>query len=97
MRETRDYHTYILNKLGQCYLEAGNFRDSLSILEKSLQMNKQLKGADDASNCEVYQIMSRAYIKMKDYDQSMKLLQRMMQLSSLAYGEQSEQVGNVFL
>ena len=41
--------------------------------------------------------MSRAYIKMKDYDQSMKLLQRMMQLSSLAYGEQSEQVGNVFL
>ena len=60
-------------------------------------MNKQLKGPDDASNCEVYQIMSRAYLKMKDYDQSMKLLQRMMQLSTTTYGEQSEQVGNVYL
>lgn len=60
-------------------------------------MNKQLKGQDDASNCEVYQIMSRAYLKMKDYDQSMKLLQRMMQLSTTTYGEQSEQVGNVYL
>ena len=54
MRETRDYHTYILNKLGQCYLEAGNYRDAISLLEKSLQMNKQLKGVDDASNCEIF-------------------------------------------
>ena len=63
VRETRDYHTFILNKLGQCYLEAGNYRDSLQLLEKSLQMNGQLKGTDDPSNCEIYQIMSRVYLK----------------------------------
>ena len=78
MRETRDYHTYILNKLGQCYLEAGNYRDAISLLEKSLQMNKQLKGQNDPSNCEIYQIMSRVYVKQRDYDSALKFLQRMM-------------------
>lgn len=41
--------------------------------------------------------MSRVYIKMRDYDQSVKLLRKMMFLSSEAYGESSEQVGNVHL
>jgi len=54
MRETRDYHTYILNRLGQCYCNAGNYRDALSLLEKSLQMNQKLKGPNDASNCEIF-------------------------------------------
>lgn len=97
MRETRDYHTYILNKLGQCYLEAGNYRDALSLLDKSLQMNKQLKGQNHCSNCEIYQIMARVYLKQRDYDSSLKLLQRMMLLSTESYGEDSEQVGNVYL
>lgn len=77
MRETRDYHTYINNKLGQCYFEAGKYRDALSLLEKSSQMNKQLKGPNDASNCEIYQIMCRVYTKLRDYDSSIKLLLRM--------------------
>jgi len=41
--------------------------------------------------------MSKVYIKMRDYDQSVKLLRKMMFLSSEAYGESSEQVGNVHL
>ncbi len=54
MGETRDYHTYILNRLGQCYCDAGKYRDALSLLDKDLQMNEQLKGINDASNCEIY-------------------------------------------
>ena len=60
-------------------------------------MNKQLKGVSDASNCEIYQIMARVYTKQRDYDSSLKLLQKMMELSQENYGEESEQVGNVFL
>ena len=41
--------------------------------------------------------MTRVYTKQRDYDSSLKLLQRMMQLSRESYGEDSEQVGNVFL
>lgn len=53
-------------------------------------MNKQLKGDADASNCEIYQIMSKVYQKMRDYDQSVKLLKKMMFLSRDTYGDQSE-------
>ena len=60
-------------------------------------MNKQLKGPNDASNCEIYQIMCRVYTKLRDYDSSIKLLLRMKQLSSDSYGTDSEQVGNVYL
>ena len=60
-------------------------------------MNKQLKGVDDASNCEIFQIMARVYTKQRDYDSSLKYLQRMMDLSRQSYGEESEQVGNVYL
>lgn len=60
-------------------------------------MNKQLKGQNHCSNCEIYQIMARVYLKQRDYDSSLKLLQRMMLLSTESYGEDSEQVGNVYL
>lgn len=41
--------------------------------------------------------MTRVYNKQRDYDSSIKLLQRMMQLSKEAFGGDSEQVGNVYL
>ena len=97
MKETREYHTYILNRLGQCYSNAGDYRGALNLLDKSLKMNQQLKGENDASNCEIYQIMAKVYLKIRDYDQSAKLLKRMMILSNQTYGESSEQVGNVHL
>ena len=31
-------------------MEAGNFKDALSLLEKSLKMNKQVLGEDHPSN-----------------------------------------------
>lgn len=60
-------------------------------------MNEQLKGPNDASNCEIYQIKTKVYVKMRDFDMSVKLLQKMMLLSKDSYGEESEQVGNVYL
>jgi cytochrome c-type biogenesis protein CcmH/NrfG len=39
VEETKDYHTHLLTMLGRCYLEAGNYKDSAALLEKSLAMN----------------------------------------------------------
>ena len=36
---TKQYHSHILTLLGNCYMEAGNFKDALSLLEKSHKMN----------------------------------------------------------
>jgi len=38
--QTREYHTQVLTLLGRCYMEAGNYKDALNLLEKSLSMNK---------------------------------------------------------
>ena len=41
--------------------------------------------------------MARVHTKQRDYDSSLKYLQRMMDLSRQAYGAESEQAGNVHL
>ena len=40
LEETKQFHSHILTLLGKCYIEAGNFKDALSLLEKALKMNK---------------------------------------------------------
>jgi tetratricopeptide (TPR) repeat protein len=40
IQETRDYHVQILTKVGQCYLEAGNYQDALNLFDKSLALSK---------------------------------------------------------
>jgi hypothetical protein len=39
-------------------MEAGNFKDALSLLEKSLKMNKQVLGEDHHTNCDIYMVMA---------------------------------------
>jgi tetratricopeptide (TPR) repeat protein len=57
--ETREYHTHILKLLGRCYMEAGNFKDALNLLDKSLTMNYQLEGQDHISNCDILLLISQ--------------------------------------
>ena len=55
-------------------MEAGNFKDALSLLEKSLKMNKQVMGDDHPSNCEIYLVMSHVHQKLKDFDSGINYL-----------------------
>ena len=55
-------------------MEAGNFKDALSLLEKSLKMNKQVQGEEHISNCSIFVTMSHVYAKMKDYDNAVNYL-----------------------
>jgi hypothetical protein len=38
-------------------MEAGNFKDALSLLEKSLKMNRQIMGDTHESNGQIYMVM----------------------------------------
>lgn len=40
LEQTKQFHSHILTLLGKCYMEAGNYKDALSLLDKSLKMNK---------------------------------------------------------
>lgn len=55
-------------------MEAGNYKDALSLLEKSLKMNKQVMGEDHLSNCEIYIVMSHVYQKLKDFENGINYL-----------------------
>lgn len=55
-------------------MEAGNFKDALSLLEKSLKMNRQVMGEDHHSNCLIYMAMSHVHQRLKDFDTAVNLL-----------------------
>ena len=61
--------------LGKCYMEAGNYKDSLSLLEKSLKMNVEILGGNHMSNAAIFTVVSNVYAKQKDYEKALKQLQ----------------------
>ena len=77
-------------------MEAGNFKDALSLLEKSLKMNKQVLGEDDINNCEIYTEIGHVYIKMKDYENALNYISKVWELYEAKYGRESEQVANCY-
>ena len=55
-------------------MEAGNYKDSLNLLDKSLAMTRQLKGNDTIDSCAIYSIIAKVHLKQKDYDTALKYL-----------------------
>ena len=78
-------------------MEAGNNKDALSLLEKSLKMNKQVQGEDHPSNCAIYTAISHVHQKMKDYDTAINYLSQVWELSQAKFGDNSEEVGRSYL
>ena len=68
--ETKQYHSSILTLLGKCHMEAGNFKDALSLLEKSLKMNMEVLGGDHMSNAQIFTVVSNVYTKQRDYEKA---------------------------
>lgn len=78
-------------------MEAGNFKDALSLLEKSLKMNKQVLGEDDVNNGEIYTEQAHVYIKMKEYEKALDQISKVYELYEAKFGKESEQVAKTFL
>ena len=56
-------------------MEAGNFKDALSLLEKSLKMNMDVLGGDHMSNAQIFTVVSNVYTKQKEFDKALLQLQ----------------------
>lgn len=78
-------------------MEAGNFKDALSLLEKSLKMNKQVMGEEHPSNCLIYIAMSHVYQRLKDFEKATQFLFQVWELYQKAFGEQSLEVARSYL
>ena len=44
-------------------MEAGNYKDALSLLDKSLKMNKQILGETHPSNGQILQVIGQVYLR----------------------------------
>jgi tetratricopeptide (TPR) repeat protein len=64
--------------LGKCYLEAGNYKDALSLLEKSLKMNVEILGGNHPSNATIFVVVSNVYTKLKEFDKAIAPLTNAM-------------------
>ncbi len=51
-------------------MEAGNYKDALSLLEKSLKMNMEVLGGDHMSNAQIFTVVSNVYSRQKDFEKA---------------------------
>lgn len=94
--ETKQYHTHILTLLGRCYLEAGGIEDAIGLLEKAIKMNHAIVGEDHLSNCTIFQAMSKAYVKKKDYTKALDSLTSVWELQEQHFGMKHESIAEVY-
>lgn len=78
-------------------MEAGNYKDALSLLEKSLKMNKQVLGEDSINNCNIYIVMAQVHTKLKEYENAITYLSNVWEIYEAKHGRKSEQVASIYL
>jgi len=78
-------------------MEAGNFKDALSLLEKSLKMNKQVMGEDHHSNCLIFIAMAHVHLKLKDFESAINYLFQVWEIYQAQFGATSLEVGKAYL
>lgn len=52
-------------------MEAGNYKDAISLLEKSLKMNIEVLGGDHMSNAQIFTVVGNVYAKQKEYEKAL--------------------------
>ena len=81
-------------------MEAGNYKDALSLLEKSLKMNMEVLGGDHMSNAQIFTVVSNVYTKQKEYEKAFSQLKKVEQIYLQHTNDetmQQEQLGNTYL
>ena len=96
LEETKQFHAHILTLLGKCYMEAGNLKDALELLDKSLAMNKKILGEEHISNSSIYQVLAQVYQKMKEYPAAIDYLEKTRDLIHNTYGKDSEHSVDIY-
>lgn len=81
-------------------MEAGNFKDALSLLEKSLKMNIDVLGGDHMSNAQIFTVVSNVYTKQKDFNKALLQLQKVEKIYMIHSNDvvqQQENLGKTYL
>lgn len=78
-------------------MEAGNYKDALSLLEKSHKMNKQIMGERDESNGQILMVVGQVCVRQGQYEKAIQSIEQALEIIIEAHGAQSEQVGNCYL
>ena len=78
-------------------MEAGNYKDSLNLLDKSLAMTRQLKGNDTIDSCAIYSIIAKVHLKQKDYDTALKYLQKVETITSQDDTSEPESLAGIYV
>lgn len=68
-------------------MEAGSYKDALSLLEKSLKMNQQVLGASDISNASIFIEISKVFVKNKNYELALDNIGKAWELADAKYGK----------
>ena len=55
-------------------MEAGNYKDAISLLEKSLKMNMEVLGGDHMSNAAIFTVVSNVFSKQREYEKAIQQL-----------------------
>lgn len=87
---TKQYHSHILTLLGNCYMEAGNYKDALSLLEKSHKMNKQIMGEKDESNGQILMVVGQVCTRQGQFEKAIASIKQALDIITEAHGPQSE-------
>ena len=78
-------------------MEAGNFKDALSLLDKSLKMNKQIMGENDQSNSQILMVIGQVCLRQKDFDRALETMHTAIEVIEQSGGGESEQLGSCYL
>jgi tetratricopeptide (TPR) repeat protein len=81
-------------------MEAGNYKDALSLLEKSLKMNMEVLGGDHMSNAQIFTVVSNVYTKQRDYEKALMQMKKVEQIYMQHSADplvRQEHLGNTYL
>lgn len=78
-------------------MEAGNYKDALSLLEKSHKMNKQIMGEKDESNGQILMVVGQVCTRQGQFEKAIASIKQALEIIQDAHGANSEQVGNCYL
>jgi len=84
--DAKQYHSHILALLSQCYVNTGNTKEALELLDKSLAFNKSVLGEAHYTNCNIYMAMVNIYLKKKMYKETIEKLLIVLDLTESEYG-----------
>lgn len=78
-------------------MEAGGIEDSIGLLEKAIKMNHAIVGEDDLSNATIFEAMSKAYVKKKDYSKALDALTSVWELQEAHFGMKHDAIAGVYV